>query len=163
MKELFSKKMLVQAKCVVGSVVLAGLLIGCGSDSKASTNSKTSTNGLEKLSSNCDGEKVKNAILDSFVDETFRRMGEGNDEDIRKELKSTLSKMMKFSLINAKAIKKESEKIICKAQINLTTRANPQMPEIKKTMNDVVYKVSNKNNKIIVEFDNNFWQEVDRL
>lgn len=163
MKKKITEKMLIQAQCIVGSIMLAGLLVGCGSDSKTSTNSKVSTNGLEKLSSNCDGEKVKSAILDSFVNETFRRMGEGDNEDMRKELKSTLSKMMKFSLVNAKAIKKESEKIVCKAQINLTTRVNPQMPEIKKTLNDVVYKISNKNNKMFVEFDDKFWQEVDEM
>lgn len=145
-----------QAKYIVGSIMLAGLLVGCGSDSKAS-------NDVEKFSANCNGDKVKDAILDSFVNETFRRMGEGNDEDMRKELKSTLSKMMKFSLANAKAVKIDSGKTICQAQINMTTRPNPKMPEIKKTMNNVTYKVSTKNGKTIVEFDDKFWQEVDEM
>lgn len=66
---------------------------------------------------------------------------------------------MKISLANAEVLKADSDTTTCQAQFTMVIKPNPKAPEIKKVLDNVVYRVLSKNNKTTVEFDDE--QNVD--
>lgn len=137
-------------KYLLGTTVLVTMLVGYEGNSNK-----------EKFQ--CDGEGIQEAIVDSFVNETFRRLEQQEDKETRKVLTETLSKSLKVSFTNPKLIKIESDKGICQANASFTI--NDPFGErlaIKKEMKNLTYKVSKKNNKTVVEFDSKFWDEINR-
>lgn len=150
-----------QAKNAMGLMLLASILIGCGSESQ-----KTSSTVNKTTSAVCQGKQIQNAIIESSIDETLRRMGqtEGIDEtEMRKNLRTMISNSMKFSLSNVKVLGEDSGATKCQAQMTVIVKPNPKAPEMKRVINDVVYKVSIKNGKTSVRFNSEFWEELDNF